>query len=49
MPDGMWLGGNDIEREDQWVWESNKESMVFTNWGNYSGVSQFSSFQPGEI
>ena len=49
LPDGMWLGGNDLAVEGTWVWESTKELMNFTNWGNYSEFAEFSSFQPGKI
>jgi hypothetical protein len=48
LPDGLWLGGNDLAVEGRWIWESSKEMMTFTNWGNYSGFSEFSSFQPGK-
>jgi hypothetical protein len=45
----MWLGGNDLAVEGVWVLETSKQPMNYTNWGNYSGFAEFSSFQPDNI
>ena len=28
----FWIGANDIDIEDDWVWESDKSKPLFSNW-----------------
>ena len=28
----FWFGANDIDIEDDWVWESDKSKLLFSNW-----------------
>jgi hypothetical protein len=28
----FWIGANDIEIEDDWVWESDKSNLFFSDW-----------------
>lgn len=28
----FWIGANDIDKEDNWVWESDESEVVFSNW-----------------
>ena len=30
--DHFWIGANDIDIEDDWVWESDKSKLVFRDW-----------------
>jgi hypothetical protein len=29
---GFWIGANDKDIEDDWVWESNKSKLLFSDW-----------------
>ena len=28
----FWIGANDIDIEDDWVWESDKSKLFFSDW-----------------
>ena len=28
----FWIGANDIDIEDDWVWESDKSKLLFSDW-----------------
>jgi len=28
----FWIGANDIDIEDDWVWESDKSKLLFRDW-----------------
>ena len=28
----FWIGANDIDIEDDWVWESDKSQLLFSDW-----------------
>jgi len=28
----FWIGANDIAKEDNWVWESDKSKLFFNDW-----------------
>ena len=28
----FWIGANDIDIEDDWVWESDKSKLLFCDW-----------------
>ena len=30
--EGFWIGANDIDIEDDWVWESDKSKLLFSDW-----------------
>ena len=30
--DDFWIGANDKDIEDDWVWESDKSKLVFSDW-----------------
>ena len=29
---GFWIGANDKDIEDDWVWESEKSKLLFSDW-----------------
>ena len=32
MGQDFWIGANDIDIEDHWVWESDKSKLLFSDW-----------------
>jgi hypothetical protein len=32
LGEGFWIGANDIDIEDDWVWESDKSKLLFSDW-----------------
>jgi len=32
MGQHFWIGANDIDIEDDWVWESDKSKLLFSDW-----------------
>jgi hypothetical protein len=32
MGQNFWIGANDREIEDDWIWESDKSKLLFKNW-----------------
>ena len=30
--EGFWIGANDIDIEDDWVWESDESKLLFKGW-----------------
>jgi hypothetical protein len=30
--ENFWIGANDIDIEDDWVWESDKSKLLFSDW-----------------
>jgi hypothetical protein len=28
----FWIGANDIDIEDDWIWESDKSKLLFSDW-----------------
>ena len=28
----FWIGANDIDIEDDWIWESDKSRLLFSDW-----------------
>ena len=28
----FWIGANDIDIEDAWIWESDKSKLLFSDW-----------------
>ena len=30
--EGFWIGANAIDIEDDWVWESDKSKLLFSDW-----------------
>jgi hypothetical protein len=48
----FWIGANDIDIEDDWVWESDKSKLLFNDWlvgepntdGDCAKIKWFQSF-----
>jgi hypothetical protein len=32
MGQHFWIGANDIDIEDDWIWESDKSKLLFSDW-----------------
>ena len=32
MGQSFWIGANDIDIEDDWIWESDKSKLLFRDW-----------------
>ena len=44
----FWIGANDIEIEDDWVWESDKSKLLFSDW-NVGEPNNYNSEDCGKM